>query len=257
MAPCNVAWGASRAATLSSRVRGALAIADREWRAAYGRPSSSAVLALFVGLHALLSLWFDDWLLAGSATLRRPLWWLSICLLLVIPAVTMRTLQDEHKNGTWAVIGALPIGPSEIVIGKWLGALGFIAFALALTLPWPLTLAWLADPEPGPIVGGYLGVMLGACALCAVGVAASASTESAIVAFLLPFVAGVAPWLVGRALPLVPRDLVWLAEPLSFDYHFDRLARGVIDLRSVAVFAAITIAALRIAVQQLERRRLC
>jgi ABC-2 type transport system permease protein len=234
-----------------------MAIASRELRSAFGRPATFGVLALFVGLFSLLTLWFDDWLVAGSATLRQPLWWLWVCLLLVIPAVTMRTLVEEHKSGTWSIVGTLPLGPSEVVLGKWLGVMGFVAVALLLTLPWPIALAWLGDPEPGPLLGGYLGVVLPSGALCAVGLAASASTESAVVAFLVPFVAGAVPWLVGRALPLVPLELVWLVEPLSFDHHFDDLARGVLDLRSVAVFLALTAVPLRLAVHLLERRRLC
>jgi ABC-2 type transport system permease protein len=229
----------------------------RELRSSFGRPATFGVLALFVGLFSLLTLWFDDWLLAGSATLRGPLWWLWACLLLVIPAITMRTFVEEHRSGTWSVLGTLPLGPAQVVLGKWSGVMAFVAVCFALTLPWPIALSWLGEAEPGPLLGGYLGVGLAAGALAAVGLAASASTESVVVAFLVPFVAGAVPWLVGRALPLVPFELVWLVEPLSFDHHFDDLARGVLDLRSVAVLLALTGVPLRVAAHLLERRRLC
>ena len=185
-------------------MHGLFSIAVREWRSMFGRPLAYAILALFVLLFALFTLWFDDWLVAGSASLRRPLYWASACLLLLVPAITMRTLSDEWRSGTWAVLGALPLGPSEIVVGKWLGAVGFVGVALALTLPWPIALFVLGDPDPGPIVLGYLGLWLGAGALAAVGVAASSLTESQVVAFLATLALGLVPWLVGQALPLVP-----------------------------------------------------
>jgi ABC-2 type transport system permease protein len=237
-------------------VHGVFAIAVREWRSMFGRPLAYAVLSLFVLLFALLTLWFDDWLLAGSASLRRPLFWASACLLFLVPAITMRALADEWRSGTWAVLGALPVGPTEIVVGKWLGAVGLAGLALLLTLPWPLALFVLGDPDPGPIALGYLGLWLGAGALAAVGIAASALTESQVVAFLATFAVGLVPWLVGQALPLVPAGAVSWVQQLTFDHHYGNLARGVLDTRSVVAFLAATALGLRVAVQAVERRRL-
>ena len=237
-------------------MHGLFSIAVREWRSMFGRPLAYAILALFVLLFALFTLWFDDWLVAGSASLRRPLYWASACLLLLVPAITMRTLSDEWRSGTWAVLGALPLGPSEIVVGKWLGAVGFVGVALALTLPWPIALFVLGDPDPGPIVLGYLGLWLGAGALAAVGVAASSLTESQVVAFLATLALGLVPWLVGQALPLVPAGAVSTVRQLTFDHHYGNLARGVLDTRSLVAFAAAIAVGLRVAVHAIERRRL-
>lgn len=222
----------------------------------FGRPLAYAVLALFVLLFALFTLWFDDWLVAGSASLRRPLFWASACLLFLVPATTMRALSDEWRTGTWAVLGALPLGPTEIVLGKWLGAVGLAGVALALTVPWPIALFVLGDPDPGPIVLGYLGLWLGAAALAAVGIAMSALTDSQVVAFLATLALGLVPWLVGQALPLVPAGAVSIVQQLTFDYHYGNLARGVLDTRSLVAFLAATAVGLRVAVQVVERRRL-
>lgn len=222
----------------------------------FGRPVAHAVLLLFVLLFSLLTLWFDDWLVAGSSSLRRPLFWASACLLFLVPATAMRTLADEHHTGTWAVLGALPLGPLEIVVGKWLGVVGFAAVALLLTLPSAVALLVLGDPDPAPIVLGYLAAWLGAAALAAAGIAASAGTDSQVVAFLVTFAIGLVPWLVGQALPLVPAGAVSVVEQLTFAHHQGNLARGVLDTRSLVAFVAATVVGLRVAVQLVERRRL-
>lgn len=237
-------------------MRGVLAIARKELGSAFGRPTAYAVLALFVLLFSLLTLWFDDVLLGGVASLRRPFFWAGTCLLVGVPALTMRTLAEEQRTGSWMLLGTLPVSTLEVVVGKWLGAVALVAVALALTLPWPVALAWLGDPDPGPILGGYLGLLLGGAALAAVGVAASAASESQVVAFLVALGLGVVPWLVGNALPLVPAEHVSWVRWLTFDFHFENLARGVLDTRSVVVAATTTAVALRLAVHALELRRL-
>lgn len=237
-------------------VSGTLAIARRELVAAFGRPLAWAVLALFVAVFALLTLWFDDLLLGRVASLRQPLFWLSVCLLFLVPATTMRSFAEEHREGTWQVLYALPLSPVAIVVGKWLGAVGVCCAALLLTVPWPFALVVLGDPDPGPMVGGYLGVLLGASALAAVGVAASALAESQVLAYLVSLTLAFVPWLVGRALPLVPAPAVPLVERFTFDHHFDALARGMLDLESVGFFLGVTAVALRVAVHRLEHGRL-
>ncbi|MEQ1503765.1 MAG: hypothetical protein ABMB14_16110 [Myxococcota bacterium] len=237
-------------------MRGGYAIAVRELGSVFGRPLGYAVLALFVIVYALLTLWFDDWLTGGVASLRGPVSWGSACLLFLVPAVTMRTFAEEWRSGTAVVLGALPIGPVEVVVGKWLGAVGVIGAALALTLPWPIALLALGDPDLGPLLAGYLGLWLAGAALAAVGVAASAATDSQVVAFLGAFTVGLVPWVVGRALPYVPVALVPAVEALTLDRQLDTLARGVVDLRSVALFAAVIAVGLRVAVHAVEARRL-
>jgi hypothetical protein len=98
-------------------------------------------------------------------------------------------------------------------------------------------------------------VFLGAAALAAIGVAASAWTDSVVIAFLGAFVAGLVPWLLGWALPVVPRPLVGIVEALSFQRPLDTFARGVVDTRGLVLFAVVVVVALRLAVHAVERRR--
>lgn len=233
-----------------------LVLARRELAAAFGRPLGMVVLAVWMALVSFLTLWLDDLFVAGVASFRRPAWWMAVCLLFLVPATTMRALADERRTGTWQLLGALPITPSGLVAGKWLGAVALVGVALLLTVPWPIAIATYGDLDPGPVLSGYLALLLFGACLAAIGIAASAATDSQVIAFLLAFTVGLIPFLVGRALPMVPATFVPFAAALTFDAHFQDLSRGVLDTRSVVLAAAVTVVALRVAVQLVDRQRL-
>jgi ABC-2 type transport system permease protein len=233
-----------------------LVLARRELGAAFGRPLGAVVLAVWIGLVAFFTLWLDDLFVAGVASFRRSAWWMAVCLLFLVPAMTMRAFSDERRAGTWQILGALPVPPGAVVAGKWLGVVGLVGVGLALTAPWPIAIALYGDLDPGPVLSAYLGLFLFGACLAAVGIAASALTDSQVIAFLTASVAGLIPFVVGRALPIVPTPWVPLASAITFDAHFQDLSRGVLDTRSIVLAAAVIVVALRIAVQFVDRQRL-
>lgn len=237
-------------------MREMLVIATRELGAAFGRAQAYVVLGGFIALVSLLVLWLDDVLLGGVASMRRPFFWMSACLLFLVPALTMGTLSEERRTGHLWVLASFPGRSSSLVMGKWLATMGLVGLALLLTLPLPLVIASYGTLDAGPVLAGYLGLVLAAGALAAAGVAASALVDSPVSAFLLGLEAGLVPWLVGWLLPLAPTGWVPLLQYLSFDFHFSNLATGVLDSRSVVFFASATVAFLRLATHALERQRL-
>ncbi len=237
-------------------MRNVRAILRRELIGSFGQPIALVALAVFLGAVALFTLWFDDVFVGGVASMRRPFAWMSVCLAVFAPAVTMRAVADERRTGTLHVLATMPVTSFQIIVAKWLAAVILVAIALGLTLTWPLALAWFGDLDPGPVLAGYLGLFLAGSAMAAVGVAASSSTESQVSAFLLAVVATGLPWLVGYALPLVPRPWLGVVNYLTFEYHFANLAVGVLDSRSIVFFASVTALGLRFATHALEQRRL-
>lgn len=237
-------------------MRNTAAVFQREVAAFFGHPLAPIVLSLFLGLLALTSLWLDDLYQGGVASMRRPFFWMSASFLFFVPAITMRLLAEERRTGSLEMLVTLPLSSGQIVVGKWLAAVSMVAAALLLTLGWPVSLALLGDLDWGPVVGGYVGLLLQGAALAAIGVAASALTENQIVAFLLAAVLGLLPWVVGLALPLVPATWVPLVQYLTFDYHFSNLARGVLDTRSLVFYGGVIALGLHAAVSALELRRL-
>jgi len=237
-------------------MRNVLTICGRELRGTFGQPTAWVSLALFVGLLAVFSLWFDDVLRAGIVSMRRPFLWMAACFVFLIPAITMRLLADELRTGTLQILTTLPVSNTEIVVGKWLAAVALVGLALGLTGTYPIALASLGDLDWGPVAGGYLGLLLAGSAFAAISTAASALTERQVLAFLMSLTACLIPWLAGFALPLVSTTWVPLVEYLSFEYHFSNLARGVIDTRSLVFFVTVIAVSLRTAVLILDHRRL-
>lgn len=237
-------------------MRNTMAILRRELGSATAHPQAWAALAVFVGLLAVLTLGVEDVLGSGVASMRRPFFWMEACLLFLVPAVTMRLLAEEHRSGTLHLLGTLPVTTAQIVVGKWLAAVALVATGLLLTLTWPIALSLHGPLDWGPVAAGYLGVLLTGSAYAAVGTLTSAVTRHQVLAFLLALVLLLAPWLLGLALPHVPGAWAPLVEVGTLQYHFDNLARGVVDTRSIVFYVAVTAAFLRGAVLALEHRRL-
>jgi ABC-2 type transport system permease protein len=168
----------------------------------------------------------------------------------------MRLFAEEKRTGSIELLVTLPVTEGEMVLGKYLAALALMGLALSLTLSYPLTLAQLADPDPGPIIGGYLGLALLGAAFCAIGTAASALTSNQVVAFLMALLVGLLPFASGYALARVPGALLPVVQYLTFEYHFNNLARGVLDSRDLIYYGSVVALFLHIAVWALERRRL-
>lgn len=232
-----------------------LAIARQQLAQAFGRPLAAVVLALFLGWLALTTLWVDDLLVAGVASMRRPFFWMAAGLTVVGPALTMRSLAEERRSGALQVVGTWGVSPSQLVLGKWLGSLGVVCVGLGLTASWPLALAWLGPLDPGPVLAGYLGVGLIGALATAVGTAASAWSRHQVLAFLVGFSVLLLPWGLGWAVPLLPAEWSWV-DGLAVGTHLDRLIRGVVDSRTVVALVGATVVALRAAVLALEQERL-
>ncbi len=214
------------------------------------------MLGLFVVLAGIFNLWFDDVLLSGTVNMRRPFRWFAACFVFLIPAITMRLVAEEFRSGSIQIVGTLPVTPGELLIGKWLSAVALVAAALMLTLPYPLMLDHLGELDWGPVLVGYLGLLLAGAAFAAIGTMTSTLTDNQVIAFLLAAFACLIPSVTGYALALVPTAWVGLVEYVTFEYHFANLARGVVDTRSLVFFVTVCLGALRLGVAVLEHRRL-
>lgn len=232
------------------------AIFRREFLSYFDSPLAYIVIPAFLGLVGGFSLYFQDMLGAGVVTLRPVFFWSAVFFLLLIPAVTMRLFAEENRTGSIELLVTLPVSESEMVLGKYLAALGLMTVALGLTVTYPVTLAFLGDLDLGPVFGGYLGLFLLGAAFSAIGTAASASTSNQVVAFLVALVLCLVPFATGYALAQVPAGLLPVVQYLSFEYHFNNLARGVVDSRDLLYYATVVALFLHLSVFALERRRL-
>ncbi|MEA3351721.1 MAG: ABC transporter permease [Chloroflexota bacterium] len=179
-------------------------------------------------------------------------------MLFVTPALTMRLLAAEQSEGTIELLLTAPLRDWELVLGKWLGGLLFMLSLLAVTLIYPLILNQLVDPgiDYGVLVANYLGLVLMAASLIAVGVAASSLFKNQTAAFFATLGIMLLLWLIGissqAAGSLGSKILLYL----DFRGHFfDTLYRGVIDLSDVVYYLSLTSLALFLGSVSIEIRR--
>ncbi len=156
----------------------------------------------------------------------------------LIPALTMRSFSEEFKSGTIEYLATLPIKDYEIVLGKYLGALGWLAVLLVFTLGYPLVLVIAGHPDAGQIVGAYAAVLGLGAFFTAVGVWASALTRNQVVAFIVGFFVCFTLYLLDRVADFMPSLLSGFVRALSVGPHFDALARGVLDTRDILYWAS-------------------
>src|SRR2546423_12401386 len=111
----------------------------------------------------------------------------SVILLLMMPLITMRLFSEERRSGTIELLLTYPVRDGAVLIGKYLAALALYAIMLALTLLYPGILFYFARVEWGPLLTGYLGLLLMGATFLAVGIFASSLTENQIVAAVTTF----------------------------------------------------------------------
>jgi len=233
-----------------------IAITKRELRGYFDSPVAYIVVVVFL----LVSGWmlFSSLFIMGRADLRpffspspfSP----SMLLVILSAAITMRLVAEERKSGTLEMLTTMPIKDSEVVLGKFLAALGLLASALLFTTAYVFTVAALGDLDWGPVISGYLGLLLFSGALVAMGIMCSTWTSNQIVAFIVSFILGAGLYYIYWLQFFLPEFIAPIAEYISVSFHLDNMARGVIDSRDVLYYLTITGGSLFLAVRSLEQQ---
>jgi len=192
----------------------------------------------------------------GVADLYPLFFWTPLILALTSPGVTMRLMAEERRSGTLELVRALPIDATQLILGKFAAGLAVLLIAIAGTLPYVATAALLGPLEPGPVVGGYLGMCLMAATLVSAGLLISCLTASQTVAFFVTELVALLWWAAGKYAVHAPLWVANVLEFVSIDTRFRSIARGVIDSRDVIALVAMTAMCLAVAVFVVRRERL-
>ena len=182
---------------------------------------------------------FATFLLYNQADLRNFFSLLPIIFSFVIPAVTMRLFSEELNVGSYEILLTLPVTFREIILGKFLASVVFVAATLLPTLAYPLFISFLGQLDWGPVIGGYAGAILLGAAFCAVGLFASALTRNQIIAFIVGMIVCFSLTLIDKMLFFFPRSLLGIVGYLGADFHFQNIAKGIIDSRDILYFLSI------------------
>ncbi len=228
-------------------------IAGRQFRSFFNGPSAYIVVCF-----VLLMLGYFFWptfFLSGVASVRFMFVILSSIIVFAIPAMTMGLLAEEKRTGTIELLVTMPVRDWEVILGKFFGVLGLYAVLLAMTVPYVISVSTLGHLDWGPVLSGYLGLLLQGAALIGIGLFASSITDNQLVAFFVSLAIGIPLWIVHFRRQLIPARILEQVEWFTFGYHFEGLARGVVDLRDVIYFLSVAGIGIALAYTALDSRR--
>ena len=230
------------------------AIAWKELRIYFQTPTAYVVGAMFV-LHA--GIWFVLDVLSPTpeAALRSFAGPSTTFFILLAPVLTMRLLAEEQKLGTMELLLTAPVRDWEVVLGKYLASVVLLIATLAMTLYYVLMIYAFGEPDSGPVMATYLGMILYGAAALAVGMLATSLTNNQIVAAVLGIgCLSVLTFidLLGLRLEGVAVDIV---ERISIQAHFADFARGVVDTSNVVYYLSMIAVFLFLSVRAIETRR--
>jgi len=230
-----------------------LDIAQRELKSFFVSTIAWIVMAAFLLISGFL---FSAILLStNEASLRYLISNLSVILLFIAPFLTMRLLAEENRLGTVELLLTNPVRDVEVVVGKFLGVMGFVIVMLLFTLYFPGLLFAFGTPDVGPMAAGYAGVLLQAAAFVAIGLAVSSMTQNQIVAAFLSFAILLVMWLSDSMSNYLGKPLADIMKYISVTSHFQDFSRGVIDSSHIIYFVSVAVAALFVAYLSLQTRR--
>jgi ABC-2 type transport system permease protein len=232
-------------------------IATKELRGYFNSAVAIIFLATFLGV-VLVTFFSVDKFFARNAADVAPLFqWLPFLLIFLVAALTMRLWSEEQKTGTIEILLTLPVPIHRLVVGKFLAGLLLVAVALALTLGLPITVSMMGNLDWGPVIGGYVAALLLASAYLAIGLCISSTTENQIVALIGTAVVCLLFYVPGTEFManLFGVDGAELLRLIGTGSRFESIARGVLDLRDLAYYAALVALFLTLNTVLLEAKR--
>jgi ABC-2 type transport system permease protein len=179
----------------------------------------------------------------------------AIILLLITPMITMRVLSEERRNRTISLLFSAPVSMTEIILGKYLGVLGFFLVLLAMIALMPLSLLAGTELDLGKLAAGLAGLTLLLAAFSAIGLFMSALTDQPTIAAISTFGLLLLLWIIDWA-GKSEAQVSGLFAYLSMLRHYETLLKGLIHSTDVAYYLLITILFLGLSIRRLDADRL-
>ena len=250
-------------------MRNILAIADKELRSYFASP----IAYVIIGLFALLFGWFffvylsvfvqqsSQMMMGGGAPninermIRGVFLNSAVIVLFVMPMITMRTYSEEKRSGTIELLLTSPVTDFQIIMGKFLGALGLYASMLAVTMLYMAILFFYTTPEWRPIAAGYLGMLLmGGCFL-SLGLFVSSLTRNQIIAGMVTFSVFLLFWVINWIATFTGPTTQNILNYLSITEHLNDFTRGVLDTKHFVYYTTFIAFSLFLTVRAVDSER--
>lgn len=234
----------------------------KEFRQFFSSLTGYIALVVFLLLSGLFLFVFPDTNVFdfGYASLSEFFNLAPWILLLLVPAITMRSFADEFKSGTYEILQTRPITRWQLVAGKYMGAVLVVWIALLPTFIYVLSIRQLAAEggvDTGGLIGSYIGLFFLAAVFTAIGICCSSFTQNAVVAFLISAFACFLVYNGFNAISRIPAleaGADYYIEMLGIDFHYKSMARGVLDSRDLIYFFSVIFLFLAIALRNLIKR---
>jgi ABC-2 type transport system permease protein len=179
----------------------------------------------------------------------------AVILLMLCPALSMRLFAEDRKQHSIELLLSSPISSGQIVLGKFLGVMGFVSVMLATTVPLMGMLYWLTTPDTGVLLSSYLSIFLLAASFLSVGMLTSAMTENQIVALVTGFGMLLLLWVLSWADTIAGPGLGDFLAALSMLSHLEQLMKGLLHLNDAVYFLSFVSFFLFATTQRVEAYR--
>src|SRR5580658_7038951 len=180
---------------------------------------------------------------------------LSIVLVILVPAITMRSFAEEKRAGTYELLLTAPVRTGEIVAGKFIAAAAFMLIMIGLAGIFPLILVAFGNPEVGVMFAGYLGLSFLAISFVSIGLFTSSLTENQIIAAISCFGLLLLLFVISWPAQAGGSAYADLLRYLSLPDHFAQMVTGIIDTRDVVYFLSVIFVALFLTQRSVESAR--
>ena len=222
-------------------------VCKKEFRQFFSSLTGYIAIVVFLLLNGLFLFVFPDTNILdfGFATLDKFFELAPWIMLLLIPAITMRSFADEFKSGTFEILQTKPLSRWQLVMGKFLGSFFVVLIALIPTLIYAVSVQNLSATggiDTGATIGSYIGLIFLAGVFVAIGIGCSSLTNNPVVAFIagafLCFVLYSGFNAISR-IPALQSGPDYYIEMLGIDFHYRSVSRGVVDTRDLIYFLSV------------------
>lgn len=230
-------------------------IARRELGSYFSSALAYVAMSIFLFITGLT--FCKDFVPGEPVTMRTVMEYMVWALIVIVPLLSMGSIAQELSTGTIESLMTAPVREIDVVLGKFIGSLGFLLVIILPTLLYLVVLRIYGRPDFGSILTGYLGIVLVGAAYTAIGLFCSSLTRSqtaaAIIAAAILFLGTVVPWYAASNLPI---NLTWqkVTDQGVFARYAD-FSRGVLDTGNLVYFLVITGIFLFVTVKVMESRR--
>ena len=231
-------------------------LSQREFTVFFYSPIAYIVIAVFLVVSGIFFV-MENFRPGQEASLRFLFGqYMPYILIFIVPMLTMRLMSEEFRSGTIEQLMTAPVSDMSVILGKFIGTMGFFVVLLLPTLLYVVLIAAYGDPDVGMILSSYFGLLLLGALFVAVGLFFSTCTQNQVIAVVCSFVLLAIFTFLANYLAAQTEGLVRVVlQHLSIPTHYNDFAKGLVDTNHLVFFVTTTAFFLFLAAKMLESRR--